>query len=128
MYYKIYSTYEDDLKRVDELLEEKYLIFPILDLLKIFLKMSSNRSIDTLKEENMELYLEVKKYEPFFNGSLYEIYELVYLAFEANVTEGKWIKKYNNASAYYILASRSYTQGNYIESLFFATKSKEMLQ
>ena len=127
MYYKNYKQYDNYLKEIDKLLSEKYNVFPILELLKIFLNLSSNSSISAIKKENELLFNRIKIYEKFLNYGLEELYELVYLSFERDIPEDCWIKNYNNASAYFILASRSYMNRRYIETLFFASKCKEML-
>lgn len=127
MYYKIYTSYEDDLSYINELLSKDYIIFPILKTLKLFLYANSNKKIENILEICNELYQEVKKYDKFFCNDLQEIYELIYLTFEANIPANYWIKNYSNAIAYFVLATRSYLNQRYIESLFFAEKAKTML-
>lgn len=127
MYYKIYDNYEHYIKKMDEIINEKYAIFPIALLFKLLLIISSNIDYNTIVKNNIEDYKILKKYCKFFSDELLEIFELIYLAFEYNISEGYWLKNYNNGFAYYILASRSYFNQKYIESIFFATKSKEFL-
>lgn len=127
MYYKNYKQYDNYLEEIDKLLEEKYIIFPILELLKIFIRLSSNNSISSIKKENELLFNRIKIYEKFLNYGLDELFEIVYLSFERDIPEDCWIKNYKNASAYFILASRSYMNRRYIETLFFASKCKEIL-
>lgn len=127
MYYKNYNSYDLYLETIENLLKENYIIFPFLELTKLFLKISSNDSISLIVSNNEELFNHVKMYTVFFNNSLSEIYELIYLSFEKNIKEDCWVKNYNNASAYFILASRSYMNKSYIETLFFAEKCKEKL-
>ena len=127
MYYKNYKHYDFYMNKISDLLKENYLIFPILDLMYLFLIASSNVSIRQLIIENEKLYQKVKKYETFFKGNLIEIYELLYLMFETDISQDYWIKNYTNASAYFILASKSYMNKKYIETLFFAEKSKKIL-
>lgn len=127
MYYKNYKFYNVYLETIDKFLKENYIIFPVLELVKLFLKISSNESISVILSNNEELFNRVRLYTLFYNESLMEIYELLYLSFEQNIKEDYWIKNYNNASAYFILASRSYIYKRYIETLFFAAKCKEIL-
>lgn len=127
MYYKNYNSYDLYLETIENLLKENYIIFPFLELTKLFLKISSNDSISLIVSNNEELFNHVKMYTVFFNNSLSEIYELIYLSFEKSIKDACWIKNYNNASAYFILASRSYMNKSYIETLFFAEKCKEKL-
>lgn len=127
MYYKIYDNYEKYIKRINEFWDEKYIVFPIVLLFKLLLVISSNVDYTIIIKNNIEDYMEVKKYSKFFKDELYDIFELIYLCFEYNISEGYWLKNYNNGFAYYILSSRSYFNKKYIESIFFATKSKEFL-
>lgn len=127
MYYKNYKLYDYYQKRVDELLEENLIIFPTLELAKLYLKLSCNKSISKVVEDNEELFERIKKYQDFLKKGLFDLFELVYLSFEKNISEDCWIKNYNNASAYFILTSRSYMNKRYIETLFFASKCKEIL-
>lgn len=127
MYYKNYNSYDLYLETIENLLKENYIIYPILELAKLFLKISSNDSISVIISSNEQLFNHIKMYTLFFNNSLLEVYELIYLSFEKNIKEDCWVKNYNNASAYFILASRSYMNKSYIETLFFAEKCKEKL-
>lgn len=127
MYYKIYDDYDDYLKKINNLLDQKYTIYPIIMLFKLLLIISSNLDYKVIVENNIKDYNEVKKYSKFFTEDLMDIYELIYLTFEYNISEGYWLKNYNNGSAYFILSTRSYVNKKYIESIFFATKAKEFL-
>ena len=88
--------------------------------------MNSNKSITKVVEENELLFENVKKYIAFLDYALADFYKLVYLSFEKIISEDNRIKNYNNGLAYFILSSRSYINKRYIETLFFASKSKEM--
>ncbi|MFR1524315.1 MAG: hypothetical protein ACLSUV_02235 [Bacilli bacterium] len=59
MYYKIFYTYEEDLEYISNL--EKYLIFPIIKLLKLFLQINApTYKSDTLKnKKNLLIHLDV---------------------------------------------------------------------
>lgn len=127
MYYKIEDTYEKDLKLIDEMIEENYVIFPIVKLMKLLLNICSNKAREVIIEENKELYEEVKRYALFFNDSVNQVYDIVNLFFEENIDENRWLKNYKDGFAYYILAARSYTAHRYVEGIFFAEKSKELL-
>lgn len=127
MNYKIYDEYDEYLKKIDELLENKYVIFPIILLFKLLLLASSNANHSSIIKNNIEDYKQLKKYKKFFTDELLNVYELIFLVFEADISDGYWLKNYNNGMAYYILASRSYYNKKYIESIFFATKCKEFL-
>lgn len=127
MYYKIYDSYDSDLEYTEKLLKSNYTIFPVIELIHLFLKISSNRNIPAIYEENEALFEKIKKYEFFINYALGELFELVLLSFEKNIPDNYWIKNYTNASAYFILSTRSFMNKRYIESLFFGSKCQEML-
>lgn len=127
MYYKIYDSYDDDLKYINELINSNYVCFPIIDLINLYLKISSNKNVALIHEENEILFEKIKKYEVFLKYSLTDLYEIILLSLEKDIPENYWIKNYNNASAYFILSTRSYLKKRYIESLFFGNKCQEIL-
>ena len=57
MYYKIYDTYEDDQRYIDNLLEKKILLLPVIKLIKLYLVVNSTKSISDVKIE----YKDMKK-------------------------------------------------------------------
>lgn len=50
IYYKNFKYYKQDLEYIDELLNENYLIFPLLKLLMIFMIAASNDDIFKIQE------------------------------------------------------------------------------
>lgn len=128
MNYKIYKTYDSDLEYLNNLLRENYLINPIVELLILFLNMNSTKSIRIVIDENLELYEKIKKYKTFYNDDLLLIYELLNVFFEAESDEAIRMKKYDNAMAYFILASQASINKRYIECLYYAYMSNEMCE
>lgn len=126
MYYKIYDSYDEYVEIINQYIEEKYNIYPILLLFKLLLIINQKKSYEIILK-NKDLYYELNKYKNFLNDSLSEIYELIYLSFEDNIVDEKWMKNYTNGKAYYILSFRAYNDNKYIESMFFANKCKEFL-
>ena len=126
MYYKIYDTYEDDIKELDKLIEEKYILFPILKLLRLFLNVNANRPIYKVVNDNVELYNEVKIYRKFFIEELKEIFEILSFFFETEIPEEEWSKSCDNALTYQILSSRYLNVNKFIEALFYAYKAKDI--
>lgn len=125
LYFKIFDTYDEDLKFLNYLLSEHSLLFPILKLLKLFM-LVNNKSPQLNDFEDKELYNEVVLYEKFYTPELNEILEILMLFFEKNIY-AEWPHNYSNAMAYQILSSKSYYEKRYFESIFFATKAKEIL-
>lgn len=128
MNYKIFTTYNDDLKYLESLRDKKYLITPVIDLLILFLKINSPQDPKYTIVENMDLYKKVKTYKNFYNEDLLTILELITLYFGSEKDEDARIKKYNNAMAYFILASQSFRNAKYVEALYYASKSKEICE
>ncbi len=79
MYYKIYDTYEEDQKFIDNLLEKNILILPIIELIKLYLVVNSTKSISNVKIEYKDMFEYVKCYSTIFTYELYEIYEILNL-------------------------------------------------
>lgn len=127
MYYKIFKHFDKDLETINNLIEQNYIIKPILILLKLFLL--ANAKIDTweYKEKNLNLYNEIKKYLIFFNEDLLEIVDILALTFESSIPEEIMMKTYKNSLAYYSLSSRLCNDERYVESLFIAKKAEDVL-
>lgn len=127
VYYKIYNTYDDDLKTIDKMIEDNYIIKPILNLLKLFLLSNSKTDAEIIIRDNKEMYNDIKKYLAFFNEDLLEIVDILSLAFETKIQEEIIMKTYKNSLAYYSLASRLCSDKRYVESLFIAKKAEDAL-
>lgn len=112
MYYKIYTTYEDDLKYLDELIKMNYIIIPILNL---FILVGTNKEIHIIQEKNIGTFRDIEQYKSFFNKSIYEIFELVSLIFIEEIPDNNWIKNYSNSFSYYILSTRCAMEKRYLE-------------
>ena len=127
IYYKIDGTLDNDLNDVNKELERKSILFPIHNLLKLFIIVNTNYSPKVVFEENIDLYLDIKKYTSFFTNELLEIFEILSLFFEDEYNSGAWATTYNNPMSYQILASKYFSQGKYIEAIFFSSRAKEIL-
>lgn len=128
MNYKIFTTYNDDLEYLESIIDKKYLITPIIELLILFLKINSPQDPKYTILGNMDLFKKIKTYKIFYNEDLLIIYELITLYFGNEKDEDARIKKYNNAMAYFILASQSFRNGKYVEALYYSSKSKEICE
>lgn len=128
MNYKIFTTYDDDLAYLESIRYNKYLITPVIELLILFLKINSPKDPKYTIIENIDTFKRIKGYKIFFNEDLLIIYELVELYFDLEKEDDVRIKKYNNAMAYFILASQAFREEKYVEALYFASKSKEICE
>lgn len=127
MYYKIYKSYNEDLERVNRLLDDKPILFPILKLIKIFLLANSQVDAGKVIKENGDFFEEIKKYAFFYNDDLLELVDVLSLLFESTISEKIMMKSYKNSLAYFSLSSRLCADKRYVESLFVGKKAEEVL-
>lgn len=127
IYYKNFITYKEDMEYIDSLLEENYIIFPLFKLLKLFMIAASNEEVFKIQNDNRELYDEVSLYQTFFEYGVNDLFEITYLVFTDSVSKDHWIKNYKNGMSYFVLSTRSYLDGRYIESIFYGDKCKKFL-
>ena len=125
MYYKIYKKYDYYVNEIDNYINDNTIIYPVLLLFKGYLLLSNQVSYKIQKEEILALYKEIKQYDYFYNESCLKIYHLLYLSFEEEILEKYYIKKYEDASAYFILSFRALNNKKYSECLYFSEKAKE---
>lgn len=128
MNYKIFNSYEEDLKYLKELHKENYLINPVIELLILFLNINSNKSVKIIIPENLELYKKVKNYKPFFTDELLIIFDLTNIYFEGEYDEELRMRKYDNAIAYFILSSQSFRKERYVEALYYGYMSRNICE
>lgn len=127
MYYKVFKNYDFYVSEVNRLIEQKYNIYPILYLLKLFLQINSLKKGDKIISENQAFYEEVKKYKSFFNNDLLRIFELLYLTFEKDVTEYALAEEFSDGFSYFIVSYRSWLNKKYVDCLYFAEKAQLIL-
>lgn len=128
MTYKIFKSYKEDIEYIKGLLEKNHIMFPVLELLLLFLYMNDNRTVKDVIDDYTELFNKVKKYKVFLSEELMEIYELTYIYFKGANKEEIYLKTYTNAIAYSILAAQAYNRGDYIACLYFSNRSKEICE
>ena len=125
MYYKIYKNYDNYLEQIDKYINDNTIIYPVLLLFKCYLLLSTQKNEEYQKNNVLPLYNDLKQYEYFYNESCLKIYHLLYLSFEEEILEKYYIKKYEDASAYFILSFRALNNKKYSECLYFSEKAKE---
>lgn len=127
MYFKVYDTYYQDFIYVEELLEQKSLLFPILKLIKLFMLINSNSSVYNAIRDYSEMFEKVKRYNSFFTDELNELLKIVSLFFESDYSEEEYSEDFNNALSYQIIASKCFSNKRYIEAIFFSNEAKSRL-
>lgn len=126
MNYKIFDSYEEDMKIIDKMLSDKSILFPILYLIKLYMNVNRNRLITEVKYEDMELYKKIKPYAKFFTEELLDVFECLKLIFEKNMINDMYLKPYNNPICYQILALKMLGQEQYNQSLYYAMRAKDI--
>ena len=124
VFYKLDDLINESLLKIEEKINSKSLLFPIYELLKLLIASNFNKSPNSIYLEYNGLFNEVKKYYNFFTEELKEIFEILDLFFGEN---DKLNTSYNNPMAFQVLASKSYAKGKFVEGIYFATKSQELL-
>ena len=124
VYYKIESKYQEDIEYLDKLIEENYLINPILKLMKLFIIFNYLDDIKRLYVENEELYNEVKDNKSFYSSDLLELYEIFNILLLNDIDIYLLARKYKNELCYSALASKLFKNGKYIECLYLSQKIK----
>lgn len=126
MYYKIYDTYEDNLKFINDLLNDNTILFPILEILKLFLEVNSKKSPKAVLEETKNDFEHVKRYRLFFTKELNDILDILTLFYDKDIEDHKWGDTYDNPLSYQILAARASVKENHIAAIHYANKAKEL--
>lgn len=124
--YKVYDKYFYYLEEIENKINKRNLFFPIYKLFKLLLLINSQKDVEKIIQNNIDLFCEVKKFELFFGDSLVDVYELVCLAFANDISKDMMSKKHNNGMAYAIIATKFRLKNNFFESLYYAKKAKEV--
>lgn len=127
LYYKVYDQFEEQIKYLDDLLEKKYIIFPIIKLFKILIRSNNQKGISNQVKENEQDFHEVSKYVKFFNESIKPLYDLHAIVMSNDDVASYLTNEYDNALFYFVLSSKSYLERRYVECYHYAIKCKDML-
>ena len=126
IYYKVDDFGRDQFEVIAKELENS-LLFPVINLFKLFISLNSSKSPKNALVENMEAYFDVKKYRDFFIDELLEILEIESLFFDEDHDDSSYVNTFYNPMSYQILASKCYAKEKYIESIYFSIQAKEIL-
>ena len=124
MYYKNYESYQVQLDYLNDLLKERYYIFPIIELFKLFMIINSPKSASKIIKEYKEEYKDLLKYKSFFTDELIKVFDIIELSFEEEISNTILNKSYQNGLCYFVLSSRLTVLGRHIESLYYADKAR----
>ena len=127
MNYRIFDSYDSDLKIIDKMIKDNSIMFPILYLIKLFMKVNVNLIITRIRKEDIELYNIVKRYEKFYTNDLLEILNFLSVIFEDELTLDMCININNNPMTYHVLSLRYYLEEKYEYAYYYAEKAKNIL-
>lgn len=127
MNYRIFDSYDSDLKIIDKMIKDNSIMFPILYLIKLFMKVNVNLIITRIRKEDIELYNIVKRYEKFYTNDLLEILKFLSVIFEDELTLDMCININNNPMTYHVLSLRYYLEEKYEYAYYYAEKAKNIL-
>ncbi len=126
MYYKIYDNYNIYIEHIELLLSKNLILYPILNLFKLFLLANANNSPkDTISKYN-DLYLETISFLPFYGVVFEDVADLVRLSFTTELTDELTSKNYNLGLHYFIIATKYWLLENYTGSLYYCLKAKQL--
>ncbi|MCM1130982.1 MAG: hypothetical protein NC310_02960 [Roseburia sp.] len=125
-YYKIYDNFEYFFKRIQEELENKNILFPILQIFKIFLDMNELKLKEDMIDQNMVLFEEIKKYKKFLTKELMVIYEIINIQYMKDIPEDYAVKEFDNGLIYYSLSSSYSFKNEFTKSLYYAEKVRNI--
>ena len=126
IYYKKVELYAENMEWIEEWLEKKYIIEPILLLFKLLLIINSKIDPKRILVEYITLYNDIQKYINFLNADLQEVWEVISISFQNDINEEILSKTYKNELSYFTLSSKCILNGRYIEALYFADKAKQI--
>lgn len=126
VYFKIYDNFNFFFEKIENEINSKSILFPILNLFKIFLLLNANKPRKVILQENQELFNDLQKYEPFYNQEIKEVFEIVKIQFIKDIPDEYMQKECQNGLIYFSLASKYNFNKDYIGSLYFADKARKL--
>lgn len=127
LYYKYNDNNEKYLKEIEKLESRNYLCFPILLLLKLYIKVSNFQKSDNAITDNVDAYLEVKRFSSFYEGGLGQIYSYMIMIFENKFMKLLGKKEQNDGMYYFIAGFRAMRNNDFGSCLYFCEKAKKIL-
>ena len=123
IYYKLTTNFEEELILLNKLIEQNYIVFPIIKMFKILINLSILNSGKAINE-NEEDFKRISKYIPLFSEDLLVIYEFLDLSFKKQINEYVLNSDYKNEISYYTLSGKCLLSGHYSNAIKFALIAK----
>ena len=124
-YYRIDNKFTYLIGKLEECISEKNLFKPIFMLFKLLLTSSKDNNYSIIRNENLYLLEDLKKYRLFFNTEMNEILDYIELLFEESIENKNYNLNEKSALFYSVLASKYCEKNESLISLFYATKAKD---
>lgn len=130
IYYEYYYNLNTNslyiLGKLDELINENNLMYPIFILFKLLFILINDNNTSLIINENQYLYEQVIKYKQFYNEELQDVLNHVEILFDKDFHNKKIYLDSKNGITYSIVSSKYLQANKYIESLYYAQKAKEI--
>lgn len=130
IYYEYYYNLNNNsiyiLGKLDELINENNLMYPIFLLFKLLFTLINDNNQSIIINENEYLYEQVIKYKSFYNDELQDVLNHVEILFDKEFQNKKIYLDNKNGITYSVVSSKYLQANKYIESLYYAQKAKEI--
>lgn len=125
--YKKYKSYEEDVKYLDSLILENYIINPIIKVFRLLLEVYKDSSVLNMINDNNDKYIEIKMFDNYYTEDLLKVIEILDLTFIEKLDNNVLSKNYKNPLSFYTLSSKCNLNNLFYESLYFGDIAKKML-
>lgn len=124
--YKVYDKFNYYIELLDDMIANRVVLLPIVQLLRIFLDVFSKQDIEIAMGKFNKEFEEVEKYKSFFNEDILKIYDILKLVYSYRLTKSMLAKTYDEGLSYSLIALRHLKDKRYFESLYFSQKAKDI--
>lgn len=130
IYYDYYYNLNNNniyvLGKLDELINDKNLMYPIFLLFKLLFSLIVNTNKNIIINENQYLFDEVMKYKSYYIDQLKDVLSHVEILYDKEFKNKKIFLDSNNGITYSVVSSKYLENDQYIECLYYAQKAKEI--
>jgi len=127
LYYKIFDNIEKYKEKITYYRDNRYLFYPITNMFDILFYINRKSSAKKYRDYLPFEYFEIKKFSPYYNESIKNIYKVLYYRFDKEIDEHTFVENDDDGYIYYMMCFRCLKINKYIESLYYAEKAKEIL-
>ena len=125
-YYNINSNCSYVCGKINELINEKNLFYPIFLLFKLLFLLIDSKNKNIIINENEYLFYEVISYKGFYNEDLKDVLNHIEILYDKEFTNKKVYLDSKNGITYSIISNKYLEAEKYIECLYYADKAKDI--